>query len=123
MCCDFVCIGLDVREVAHDVQMQECLYVSSECKLWNSYDTWHGELFIWSSVTGWDRVRVRVVYTCIYFSSCPCFYMLGTKNVARALKSLIQGPQKQREMSWFQELVDKRMYFTLSDDSRVFEKM
>ena len=38
-------VGLDVREVAHDVQMQVSRYVSTELKLLNSYDTWHGKIY------------------------------------------------------------------------------
>ena len=34
-------IGLDIREVAQDCQSQVS---SSELKLLNSYDTWHGKL-------------------------------------------------------------------------------
>ena len=37
-------IGLDIREVAHDVQSQVSHYITSELKLLNSYDTCHGKL-------------------------------------------------------------------------------
>ena len=37
-------IGLDICEVAHDVQLQVSRYITSELKLLNSYDTWHGKL-------------------------------------------------------------------------------
>ena len=37
-------IGLDIREVAHDCQTQLSRYVTSELKLLNSYNTWHGKL-------------------------------------------------------------------------------
>ena len=40
----FLFIGLDIREVAHDCQMQVSRYVTSDLKLLNSYDTWHGKL-------------------------------------------------------------------------------
>ena len=39
-----LCIGLDIREVPHDVHSQISRYVTSELKLLNSYDTWHGKL-------------------------------------------------------------------------------
>lgn len=34
--------GVDVREVAHDMQAQVTRFVTTELKLLNSYDTWHG---------------------------------------------------------------------------------
>lgn len=34
--------GLNVVEVAHDIQAQVSKYVKSDLKLTNSYDTWHG---------------------------------------------------------------------------------
>ena len=37
-----ICTGLQVTEVAHDIQQQVSKYVVSE-GLTNSYDTWHGE--------------------------------------------------------------------------------
>ena len=42
----FLCsyIGLDVREIAHDVQSQVSHYVTSELKLQNTFDTWHGKI-------------------------------------------------------------------------------
>ena len=38
--------GLDVREVAHDYATSVSDYITSDLKLLNSYDTWHGE-FTW----------------------------------------------------------------------------
>ena len=37
-------IGINIVEVAHDIQKQVSGYVSKELKLINSYDTWHGIL-------------------------------------------------------------------------------
>ena len=34
---------------------------------------------------------------------------LGTKNVAKALKKITAGPVRQKGVTWFPELVDKRM--------------
>ena len=36
------CAGLNVVEVAHDIQQQVSKYISSDLKMVNSYDTWHG---------------------------------------------------------------------------------
>ena len=35
-------IGLNIVEVAHDIQKQVSSYVTNQLKLINSYDTWHG---------------------------------------------------------------------------------
>ena len=37
-----VCIGLNVTEVAHDIQQQVSCLFTSDLSLVNSYDTWHG---------------------------------------------------------------------------------
>ena len=37
-------LGLNVVEVAHDMQHQVSRYVSSDLRLTNSFDTWHGKL-------------------------------------------------------------------------------
>ena len=34
--------GLNVVEVAHDMQLQVSKYVRNDLKLLNSFDTWHG---------------------------------------------------------------------------------
>ena len=39
----YYCIGLEVLEVAHDMQPQVSKYVTDELGLINSYDTWHGK--------------------------------------------------------------------------------
>ena len=36
-------VGLRVIEVAHDIQSQVGKYVSTDLRLVNSYDTWHGK--------------------------------------------------------------------------------
>ena len=36
-------VGLRVIEVAHDIQSQVEKYVSTDLRLVNSYDTWHGK--------------------------------------------------------------------------------
>ena len=38
----FVLIGLNVTEVAHDIQQTVSRYITSDLSLVNSYDTWHG---------------------------------------------------------------------------------
>ena len=43
--CD-VNVGLHVVEVAHDIQVQVVKYIRETLGLINSYDTWHGEVFI-----------------------------------------------------------------------------
>ena len=39
-----LCVGLDVREVAHDYATAVNDYVTRDLKLLNFYDTWHGML-------------------------------------------------------------------------------
>ena len=39
---NFVCAGVHVVEVAHDIQAQVAKYVRETLGLVNSYDTWHG---------------------------------------------------------------------------------
>lgn len=41
-----LCLGLNVVEVAHDIQKQVSKYVTSRLKLINSYDTWHGNTLL-----------------------------------------------------------------------------
>ena len=36
------CLGLNVVEVAHDMQLQVSRYIKQDLKLLNSFDTWHG---------------------------------------------------------------------------------
>ena len=43
------------------------------------------------------------MYVCMYV----CMYV-GTKSVAKALKKITVGPARDRGVSWFPELVDKR---------------
>ena len=38
----FVLIGLNVTEVAHDIQQTVSRYITLDLSLVNSYDTWHG---------------------------------------------------------------------------------
>lgn len=38
--------GLNVVEVAHDMSLPVAKYITEALKLTNSYDTWHGERFI-----------------------------------------------------------------------------
>ena len=40
--CVIICVGLDIREVAHDYATTVSAYITNELKLLNSYDTRHG---------------------------------------------------------------------------------
>ena len=42
--------GLNVVEVAHDMQLTVGHYVKNDLKLLNSFDTWHGTYQIWCTV-------------------------------------------------------------------------
>ena len=42
--------GLNVVEVAHDMQLAVGRYVKNDLKLLNSFDTWHGTYQIWCTV-------------------------------------------------------------------------
>ena len=37
-----VLLGLNIVEVAHDMQLQVASYIKQDLKLLNSFDTWHG---------------------------------------------------------------------------------
>ena len=39
-------VGLDIREIAHDYQLQVKKYIVEDLKLLNSYDTWHGQCHV-----------------------------------------------------------------------------
>ena len=39
---DQICLGLNIVEVAHDMQQQVKRFITADMKLVNSYDTWHG---------------------------------------------------------------------------------
>ena len=39
-----MCIGLNITELAHDMQAQVSKYVKEELNLVNSYDTWYGKV-------------------------------------------------------------------------------
>ena len=76
-----------MREVAHDMQLQVTNFVTG-MGLHNSYDTWHGNN-----------------YSGAFVRSQFC---LGTKNVAKELKKVTEGRLKDRGITWFPELTDKR---------------
>ena len=79
-------------EVAHDIQLQVSKFVTQELKVLNSFDTWHGKIWMLSC-------------TCILYGLKSC---QGTKNVAKELAKITQGRVRDRGMTWFPELVDKR---------------
>lgn len=85
-------------EVAHDYQVQVKKYVCDELKLRNSFDTWHGVLL---SVR---RYVVHVLHLCI------CVHE-GTKNVAKKMAKIAQGPVRSEGVTWFRQLSDKRKLF------------
>ncbi len=86
----FVFTALNVTEDAHDMQAQVSKYVTQTLKLVNSYDTWHGN---------------NDFYHYDYFI---CYKCLGTKNVARQMKKITEGRVRDRDLTWFPELTDKR---------------
>ena len=42
----FVHVGLNITEVAHDHEPQVTRFVTEELLATNSYDTWHGKLYV-----------------------------------------------------------------------------
>ena len=40
----YIIAGLNVVEVAHDIQLSVSKYITESLSLINSFDTWHGEL-------------------------------------------------------------------------------
>ena len=83
-------------EVAHDIQQQVARYVTSDLKLLNSYDTWHGKFI-----------------HCYICTNILCYsqesYFVGTKNVAKELSKITKGLVKERGKKWHPELSDKGM--------------
>ena len=84
-------LGLNVTEVAHDINQQVSRYVSQQLKVFNSYDTWHG------MITWMHQVCSDVL-----------MYYPGTKNVAKEMKKISEGLVRNRGVTWFPELADKR---------------
>ena len=83
-------IGINVTEVAHDIQMSVSSYISKQLQLINSYDTWH------------DR------HTFLYCSHNLHLQLnLGTKNVEKEINKITKGPKTKRGVTWFPKLVDK----------------
>ena len=88
-----MCIGLNVTEVAHDIQQQVSRFITSDLSLVNSYDTWHG-------------TYMYTLHTYMYMY----VHMLGTKNVWKQMQKITQGRVRDRGVTWFPELVDKSEY-------------
>ena len=84
--------GLNVVEVAHDIQLSVSKFVTQELKVLNSFDTWHGNM-------------CKLSRTCILYCSK---FRSGTKNEAKELAKITQGRVRDRGVTWFPELVDKR---------------
>ena len=56
--CQLFILGVDVREVAHDMQHQVSRFVSADLNLVNSFNTWwHGKL-IYSVLVRGDHFQV-----------------------------------------------------------------
>ena len=88
----FLCIGLNVVEVAHDNSPSVKMYITQDLNLVNSYDTWHGR----NHDTCWIIDLSRLWH-----------HLVGTKNVAKAIKSIAIGALKRSGTTWFPELSDK----------------
>ena len=89
----YMYVGLRVTEVAHDIQQQVSRFVT-EMGLVNSYDTWHGILYThkYNSISWRSHIQ----------------YLIGTKNVAKQVFKVSQGRVRDKGVTWFPELVDKR---------------
>ena len=83
--------GLQVTEVAHDIQQQVPKYVVSE-GLTNSYDTWHGEDYNYSLLLSrW------MLFT-------------ETKNVGKLMTKISSGLVRNKGVPWLPELQDKSKF-------------
>ena len=56
----------------------------------------------------WYVHGVHFVHVYIKCIALPSVLVVGTKNVAKQLKKITQGPKKETNVSWFPELADKR---------------
>ena len=90
-------IGLNVTEVAHDIQQQVSGFIASDLSLMNSYDTWHGTYIVYC--------------THLYVLLNMYLYMhIGTKNVWKQMQKITHGRVRDKGVNWFPELVDKSEY-------------
>ena len=80
--------------MAHDIQQQVSKYISSDLKMINSYDTWHGNAMFGNII-------------------CNTQVSSGTKNVKKLLENITKGTKKSRNVTWFPELVDKRKFMLI----------
>ena len=83
---------MNITEVAHDIQQQVSRYVTGSMGVVNSYDTWHGKMH---QTSGSGLFMLILPFE-------------GTKNVAKEMKKITDGLVRNRGVTWFPELVDKR---------------
>ena len=91
--------GVNITEVAHDIQAQVSKYVRETLGLVNFHDTWHGTVTC-------VCVAMLVPTTCILYTHNNSFGT-GTKNVAKEMKKITEGRVKERGKKWFPDLADK----------------
>ena len=79
--------------VSHDIQQQVARYVTSDLKLLNSYDTWHGKF-----------IHCSYIFYTYYYVIHNCRH-----KKAKELSKITKGLVKERGKKWHPELSDKRM--------------
>ena len=70
------------------------MYIAVELGVVNSFNTWHGMSY-----------NLYIIHAVIYTRLLFC---AGTKNVAKAVKKVAQGPVRSEGKTWFAQLSDKK---------------
>ena len=100
--------GLNVVEVAHDMQLQVARYITSDLKLLNLYNTWHGKHALFFLC-----YPIFTCTGCVTISHSWLIDGLGTKNVSMELSKITKGQVRHWGKMWFPQLADKRMTLIL----------
>ena len=75
------------------MQLQVARYIKQDLKVLNSFDTWHS-------------MDCQLVFFCSML--LLKLLIIGTKNVAKELTKLTKDRVRDKGVTWFPELVDKR---------------
>ena len=89
--------GVNITEVAHDIQTQVLKYVSN---------TWTGQLLWHLAWYSYMCMCVAMLVPTILYTHNNS-YGTGTKNVAKEMKKITEGRVKERGKKWFPDLADK----------------
>ena len=86
--------GLNVTEVAHDLQQQVARFVTVQLGVVNSFDTWHGMI----------NAHLHIILYSFEFS----FVSFIRDEECGQRKKITEGLVRNRGITWFPNLIDKR---------------